>query len=324
MLNRRILRIKAFQTLYGAVLSRDTEKPVSLMDAQAMLEASCQSTRDLYLFMLGIIGPLSATAAERIDAASRKINRTEEEKNPNRKFADNALAKFLTEDISFDKAWKKSKFSWDQYDIFIKSILDDISSKEWFISYMASPESSLSEDCKLFKRIFEEEFAENDDLYAILEDMSIYWTYDIAYALTWCCNSLKDIAKGQRWSMPPLYQSDILSSRVREDKPVESDKAFANKLLMNAFTCYDKYAEMVAANVPSRESDRLVLTDVCLIVCCLAEVASFPTIPVRVSINEYVEISKFFGTPKSSSFVNGLIDRLVQKLTDEGVINKNQ
>jgi N utilization substance protein B len=103
---------------------------------------------------------------------------------------------------------------------------------------------------------------------------------------------------------------------------VESDKLFVRKLLQSSFAAYERYSAMVAENVSGWEKDRLFSSDVVLIAMGLAEVVTFPTIPVKVTINEYVEISKFYGTPKSRAFVNGLLDKLVQTLADEGKINK--
>ncbi len=313
MLNRRILRIKAFKVLYGSVVSDN----MSLSQAEAQLDLSCESTRDLYVYMLGIVSPLTKIARERIDAARAKFNPTEEEKNPNMKFADNALAVLLDEDQDFQKIFKKKKFDWSQYDLFLKKVMTSVASKEYFAEYMASPERSLAEDCKLFTRIYEEEFVDSEELERILEDKSLYWNDDLAYSLTWCCKTLKSLAKGESWSLIPLYQSEMLKG-----EGVESDKYFVRKLLQASFAGYEKYSAMVAGSVTGWEKERLFSTDVVLIVMGLAEAATFPTIPVKVTMNEYVEISKFYGTPKSRSFVNGLLDKLVQQLVNEGMINK--
>ena len=314
MLNRRILRIKAFKVLYSSVLSGN----MSLAQAEAQLDLSCEAARDLYVYMLGIVSPLTAIARERIEAARTKFNPTDEERNPNMKFADNALARLLDEDVDFQKLFNKKKFSWSQYDIFLKKVMTSVASKEYFAEYMDSTERSLKEDCRLFIRIFEEEFIDSEDLEKILEDKSLYWNDDLAYSLTWCCNTLKSFAKGERWQLPPLYKSDMMVG-----EGVESDKLFARRLLQASFAGFEKYSSMVAESVTNWEKERLFSTDVVLIVMGAAEAVTFPSIPVKVSINEYVEISKFYGTPKSRSFVNGLLDRIVQKLAEDGRINKS-
>ena len=313
MLNRRILRIKAFKVLYSGVLAGN----MSLADAEAQLELSCEAARDLYIYMLGIVSPLTKIAQERIEAGKSKFNPTEEERNPNMKFAENALAMFLDKDVDFQKVFKKKKFEWAQYDLFLKKVMTSVASKEYYAEYMASAERSLAEDCKLFTRIFEEEFVDSEELEKILEDKSLYWNDDLAYSLTWCCKTLKNIAKGENWSLIPLYQSEMLKG-----EGVESDKFFVRKLLKASFAGYERYSAMVAGSVAGWEKERLFSTDVVLIVMGLAEAASFPSIPVKVTMNEYVEISKFYGTPKSRSFVNGLLDKLIQQLANEGQINK--
>ena len=158
---------------------------------------------------------------------------------------------------------------------------------------------------------------DSEELEKILQDKSLYWNDDLAYSLTWCCKTLKNLAKGESWSLIPLYQSEMLSG-----EGVESDKFFVKKLLKSSFAGYERYSAMVAESVSGWEKERLFSTDVVLIVMGLAEAASFPTIPVKVTMNEYVEISKFYGTPKSRSFVNGLLDKLMQQLANEGQIQK--
>lgn len=313
MLNRRILRIKAFKTLYAGILSGN----MSLSQAEAQLELSCEATRDLYIYMLGIVSPLTQIAKDRIEAGKSKFNPTEEERNPNTKFADNALARLLDEDKDFQKVFNKKKFSWAQYDIVLKKIFSSICEKEYYAEYMSSDVRSLEEDCKLFTRIFEEEMVDCEELEQILEDKSIFWNDDMAYSLTWCCKTLKSLAKGEGWSLLPLYQSEMLKG-----DDVESDKYFVRKLLQASFAGYEKYSAMIAESVSGWEKERLFSTDMVLISMGLAEVVTFPTIPVKVSMNEYVEISKYYGTPKSRSFVNGLLDRLIQKLTEDGMVRK--
>ena len=313
MLNRRILRIKAFKVLYSNAIAEN----MSLAQAHSQLDVACEATRDLYIYMLGIVSPLTKIARERIESAKTKFNPTEEELNPNVKFAENALAKLLDADVDFQKILSKKKLSWDQYDIFLKKVMNSIASKEYFAEYMASETSSLKEDCRLFTRIFEEEFVDSEDLERILEDKSIYWNDDLAYALTWCCKTLKSFEKGESWKLLPLYQSELISG-----PEVESDKAFVRKLLQSAFAGYDRYFSMISESVTGWEKERLFSTDVALIVMGLAEASSFPTIPVKVTINEYVEISKFYGTQKSRSFVNGLLDRLIQSMVNDGKIVK--
>ena len=184
MLNRRILRIKVFKSLYAAVQTRTSSSPATLQDALSHLKQSNEAVRDLYLFMLGVVSPLTKVAADRLESAKGKAHPSEEDLHPNTKFADNALAVCLDENEAFQKEFKKRKYSWDQYDLVLKKVLNSVVTKDWYQRYMAASGRSLKEDCKLFTRIFEEEFVDLPELGDLREEMSIWWNDDLAYALT--------------------------------------------------------------------------------------------------------------------------------------------
>lgn len=302
MLNRRILRIKAFKSVYALA-----ENPaMTVKEAEAQLEQSCESTRDLHLFMLALIPAVTAEAKSRIEAAQSKFNPTEEEKHPNLKFVNNAIAPILAADPDFQKIISKRHLSWGQYDVFMRHLYESMRASDYFAEYMASTESSPAEDAALFVKMFENELVDSAELEAILEDLSIWWNDDLAYALTACCRVVEDLAKGARWNMPPLYLSEMNGS-------AESDKAFVVKLVRIACIGFQKYTEAVAASTHKWDKDRICTTDLALIVCGQAESDAFSATPAKVIINEYVEISKYYSTPESRSFVNGLLDKLINK-----------
>ncbi|MBO4264090.1 MAG: transcription antitermination protein NusB [Bacteroidales bacterium] len=304
MLSRRILRIKAFKVLYSYV-----ENPaMNQKEAEAELEHACEATRDLYLFLLAIIGPLTAEAASRIAAAKAKFNPSPEELNPNMKFVENGIARILDADPDFQKICKRKKFSWEQYDVLLRHLYENIRSRDYFQAYLRSSKRSCKEDAALFVRIFEEEFVDNEELEAILEDLSIYWNDDLAYALTYCCRTVEDLARGAGWREPELYQSDMPGKPGRE-----SDRAFVFNLVRTAYRNYDRYVAAIASCTPKWDRSRICATDLALIICGLAEAEKFPQIGYRTTINEFVEISKYYSTPESRAFVNGLLDKLVQK-----------
>ena len=274
MLNRRILRIKAFKVLYSYAENRS----MTLNEALSALDISCEATRDLYLLMLSIVSPLTAEAARRAEAASHKFNPTEEELHPNLKFVHNALAPLLAEDPDFQKLLERKKLSWDQDDALVNQLYEAIVTRPYYAAYLADPEISLAQDVRIFKKI-----------------------------------------RTGRWELPPLYQSDILAA---QGKSVDSDSLFVKRLLTAAFGRFTEYYDKVAGSVRGWDRDRLFTTDIVLIAMGLAEAETFPEIPVKVTINEYVEISKFYSTPKSRSFVNGLLDRLIKESEAEGRIHK--
>ena len=308
MLNRRILRIKAFKVIYSYAVAGNMD----LAGAYAALDAHCEATRDLYLFMLGLAGPLAREKRHRIEAARGKFHPTEEDLHPNEKFADNRLSALLDADPDLAKALSRRGLSWEPYDLFIKKVLDTLESRDYFRAYLEAEGTSLAEDVRLMTRIYENEFVDSEELAAILEEKSMLWVDDLAYALTWCCHTLDDLAKGLPWQLPELYQSDV----VRKRKPgavMDSDRDFVRKLVRCALSGYERYFAKVTASVSDWDSDRLFSTDMAIIACAMAEIEHFPEIPQNVTMNEYIEISKFYCSPKSRSFINGLLDRFVKE-----------
>ena len=306
MLNRRILRVKAFKVLYAYAENPD----LSLKEALSSLDASCEATRDLYLYMMAVIPALTAEAARRIEAARGKFNPTEEDLHPRMKFVQNGVSALLEQDPDFARLLEKKKISWANNDALVNSLYETLKTREYFQEYLKADEQSLQEDVRLWQRIFQEEFEDNEALAAILEDSSIFWADELPYVLGTCIRSLEEMGRTGRWNYPPLYQSDILSA---QGKAVDSDRDFVHKLVTASYGRYAEYSNLVASSVSKWDQDRLYTTDTVLIVMGLTEAETFPEIPVKVSINEYVEISKYYSTPKSRGFVNGLLDRLIKE-----------
>jgi N utilization substance protein B len=306
MLNRRILRVKAFKVLYAYAENQD----LTLKEALASLDASCEATRDLYLYMMAVIPALTAEAARRIEAARGKFNPTEEDLHPRMRFAQNAVSTLLLEDPDFRRLTEKKKISWANNDALVSSLYETLLTRPWFQAYLDGQEASLQADIRLWQQFFQEELEDNEELQAILEDSSIFWADELPYVLGTCIRSLEEMGRTGRWSFPPLYQSDILSA---QGKPAESDRDFVHKLVTASYGRYAEYSALVAGSVSKWDQDRLYTTDTVLIVMGLTEAETFPEIPVKVSINEYVEISKYYSTPKSRGFVNGLLDRLIKE-----------
>ena len=304
MLNRRILRIKAFKVLYSCAENRD----LSLKEALSGLEASCEATRDLYLYMLALIPALTAEAARRIEAARGKFHPTEEDLHPNTRFATNGISALLEEDPDFRKLQEKKKFSWAQNDAFLHTLYETLKNRPYYQDYMKDEAPSLQKDAALWQRLYTEELEDDETLATILEDLSIHWADDLPYVLGCCIRSLEEMGRTGRWNLPVLYQAD--------------SHDFVRSLLTAAYGRYQAYYNLVAQSVSKWEQDRLYTTDIVLIAMGLAEAETFPEIPVRVTINEYVEISKYYSTPKSRSFVNGLLDRLIKDRMEKGIINK--
>lgn len=305
MLSRRLIRIKAFKTLFAYEASESS----NVDSAEKQLVESCDKVKDLYYFLLNISGSLVDVAAERIADGMRKFHPTEAEANPNMKFVGNGFAKLLGDDPEFGRYCQKRGLVWAEYDAFVKRVYRSIVTKEYYQNYMASPEHSFEEDCNLFSCIFQDEFEDNEELLSILEDLSILWVDDLAYALNVIIDNI-EVTKRKHQIVHP-------STFLKED-----DREFARRLLEESILHYEEYSGLVSESISNWKADRLVATDATLIIMGVTEAVTFPTIPVKVTINEYVEISKYYSTPNSRIFVNGVLDKIVREKVDSGEIRK--
>ena len=259
---------------------------------------------------MGLPSALKKTAEMKIEAGLKKFHPTAEEANPNRKFVDNKFIAILEEDSAFAHHCFTKGLTWGEYDSFIKKLYATVTSKEYFKEYMESGESSLEEDMKLVKTIFEEELEDNELLEDILEEMSLYWMDDLAYTVNVILKNLPVIAKKAKVDVPKIF--------LKED-----DREYALKLLTKSIVNYDEYTELVSSMVSNWDLERLVATDLALIVMGVTEAVTFDSIPLKVTINEFVDISKYYSTPNSKVFVNGLLDRILQQMVKEGKIVKS-
>ena len=301
MLNRRLLRIKAFKVLY----STWQDGPAALEPARKELLLSCEKTLDLYYFLLNVCPSLRQLASDKIEALRNKFHPTEEERNPNMKFVNNRFFAAVENNVEFQKYCSRKGLLWGEYDIFVKKLFASITASDYYAEYMASAEDSFEADCKFARRIFEEEFEDN----SFLEDLSIFWTDDINYVLNIILYTLDNMIAGNPMVLPDVFIKD-------------EDRDFVLKLLEVSLIHYDEYFKLVCDSLDNWDSDRLVSTDATLIVMGIAEAVAFENIPAKVTINEYVEISKFYSTVNSRVFVNGLLDKIIQAKIASGEIVK--
>lgn len=307
MLNRRLIRIKVFKVLYSSISSGSN----SIAEAEKNLHYSCEKTLDLYYFMLNVAVALKRAADNKIEMGLKKYNPTDLERNPNLKFSENKVSEYLLGNHTFLKYCEDHSLNWNgDLSLFIKKLYTSISEKEYFQEYMKNESRSLEEDCALFARIFEEEFEDNADLESFLEDLSIYWIDDLGYVLNLIIRNLELLKKSSRMPMPGVFMK-------------EDDREFAFGLLKFSLSNYGRYMDVIKENIANWDPDRVVATDLILIEEGIAEAVGFPNIPIKVTINEYVEISKFYSTYNSKIFVNGLLDRIIQKMLRSGEIVKS-
>lgn len=307
MLNRRLIRIKVFKVLYSCISSGSN----SFAEAEKNMHYSCEKTLHLYYFMLNAAVALKQAADAKIETGMRKFNPTEEERNPNLKFSENKVSGYLLGNPIFKKYCEENVLSWNgDLALFVKKLFASISEKDYFKEYMERESRSMAEDCDLFIRIFEEEFEDNEGLESFLEDMSIYWIDDLGYVLNTIIRNLELLRKSSKMPMPGIFMK-------------EDDKEYAFNLLRFSLANYSKYMDIIRENIANWDPERVVTTDLVLIEEGIAEAVGFPNIPVKVTINEYVEISKYYSTHNSKIFVNGLLDRIIQKMIKSGEIVKS-
>jgi len=305
MLSRRLIRIKAFKTLFAYEGSGSDNAAA----AQKTLVESCDKVKDLYYFMLNISGSLIRVAEDKIAAGMQKFRPTEEEAHPNLKFVHNRFAALLSDDPEFGRYCQRRGLSWGEYEPFVRHVYNSLITKDYYQNYMRSGEDSFEEDCQLFSCIFQDEFEDNEELASILEDLSLLWVDDLAFALNTIIAGLEETARKHRIVHPSTF--------LKED-----DKEFALRLLAESIARYDEYFALISDHLDNWKSDRLVSTDAALIVMGITEAVVFPTIPVKVTINEYVEIAKYYSTPNSRVFVNGILDKIIQEKVRDGEIVK--
>jgi len=303
MLTRRLLRVKAFKVLF----SNMAQESPSIDNMKKELRFSCEKTQELYWFLLSICKSLVNVARERIEAGKRKYKATPEEANPNYRFVNNSFVELLSQNEEMTKFCQKRGLVWVDYDYVVKRIFRSVAASDYYKEYMASTESSFERDCDLFIDIFSNEFEDNEDLAGIIEERSIYWLDDITFVLDEIIRNIGAMRSTRKNVSPAQKEEDI---------------EYALTLLEESFLRYREYSELIGENIVNWDVDRLVSTDRTIIIMGITEAVIFETIPVKVTINEYVEISKYFGTPNSRIFVNGILDAIILKKINEGEIVK--
>ncbi|MFD1063538.1 transcription antitermination factor NusB [Winogradskyella litorisediminis] len=308
MLNRRHIRIKVMQSLFAF---KGTESDDFKKDENFLFN-SIDKMSDLYLSIMALLIELQKKANSKLELSQKKILATEEDINPNRKFADNAVLEFISSNTMLKEIIEKRKLNfWDldfEYvDIIFKSILESDLYKE----YMAQGASSLKEDKDFMVDVFSEIIAPNDKLYDYFEDKQITWVDDLPVVNTAIIrkfNKLK-LTKPETFLIPELFKDS-------------DDKVFAKDLLYKTLLNSSKLSEEIAKKTTNWDAERLASLDGILLKMALCEFQKFPSIPVKVTINEYLEIAKEYSTPKSSTFINGILDKVVKEYKAQNIHNK--
>ncbi len=306
MLSRRLLRIKALKALYAHL---QTESDNMLASEKSML-GSIDKAYDLYFQMLLLPVEVARFAEARQALAKEKKLPTYEDLNPNRKFVDNAVIRLIeNSDLVNDYAAKRN-LTWSQDTDLIKSIYTSLLEKESYKSYMTSSYSSLKEDIAFIENFFIKDMQECEALDEALEDLSLMWDNDLSFVLPLVIRTISSIR-------PSHTELKIMS---KYKSPEEAD--FVRTLFQKSIINYNKNQEYIERFTSNWDLERIVFMDNMIMNMAMTELISFPSVPVKVTMDEYIEIAKSYSTPGSSTFINGVLDRIVNSLTAEERINK--
>ena len=308
MINRVIIRSKVVQVAYSYFITKEK----TIAEAEKELHHSLAKSYELYHALLQLMVELTDLQAQRIDAARNKYLPTEEDLNPNLRFVENHFIKMLRNNAQFVEFRKDKPFLWDAVaPDYLRRTLDTIVASDTYREYMNGPFNDKNIDCELWRVLFKTIIAPSDDLTETLENISLYWNEDLNTEATFVLKTIKQFRDtGEDAKLLPMYKD-------------EDDKKFASALLRDTLSNETKYREYITRFTRNWEIDRIAFMDVVIMQCALAEILSFPNIPVSVSLNEYVEIAKVYSTPKSASFVNGTLDGIVNQLKKDGKLMKN-
>ncbi|MEQ9186470.1 MAG: transcription antitermination factor NusB [Cryomorphaceae bacterium] len=309
LVNRRYLRIKVFQAIYA--YQRTPEADLVKMERE-MFE-SINRLYTLYLYLVKLLMQVGVVAEEISQQGMRKNLPTTEELNPNRRFIENRVFKQLKENVQLQKLMEKAKINWkDEHDD-IRKIFKAFREDEQYKLYMIREDNNLQLDKEILVYLFREHLGVNDVVHSALEEKDIYWQDDLPIAALTVLKTIHAMPEGD------TANSTVLADLYKDKK---EDQSFAKELLRKTIQFAPEYAELIASKADNWESERIALLDLIMMQMGLAELEHFATIPVKVTLNEYIELAKSYSTPKSKVFINGVLDKLVLDMKKSERINK--
>lgn len=309
MLNRRHLRIKVLQSLYAYFQSEDKDYTV----AERELFEAIDRIYDLYIYLLLTFAEVKLQAERRIEENKKKIRPKEEDLNPNLKFVSNRIIDQLERSESLRRASEDAKINWlgdENQEMFRKMFLT-IRDSETYFEHMENGAEGYEEDRAFAIDLFKNEIANLNLLYNFFEEKSIHWLDDIDLACSMVIKTIKGFeADDNQVEIMPLY------------KDKEDEQEFVRSLFGETIRQNEENEALIDELTSNWELDRIARMDVLLMKMAIAELKVFKSIPTKVTLNEYIEISKFYSTPKSNGFINGILDKAIARLEKDGVIVK--
>ncbi len=308
MLTRRHIRVKVMQSLY----SMEQTQNDNLDKEEKFLLFSIDQMYDLFLINLQLLVEIRKHAEDFLSKSQKKHLATSEDKNPNTKFINNEVLLLIENNAQLKEEIERKKLNcWELDDEYVKILWSSIKESELYEDYMSTKLSSFREDKDFVIDIFKEVIAPNDKLYEYIEDKKLTWVDDLPLVNTAIIKMLRKLKEShdENKSLPKLYK-DI------------DDKKFAidvfRKTVLNAV----EFAKEIDGRTPNWDQDRIAELDKAIIKMAICEFIKFPSIPIKVTINEYLEIAKEYSTPKSSIFINGILDKISKEYQENGKLNK--
>lgn len=308
MLTRRHIRVKVMQSLYAFNQSEND----NLASEEKFLLKSMEEMYDLFVLQLSLLTEIKAHAETFLERSQQKHLATQEDKDPNRKFVQNAVFEILEQNTQLEQIIDDRKLNhWKFDDEYVAILWNEIKKSNAFADYMETRDNSFKEDKDFVLAIFKKVIAPNDKIYDYFEDKKLTWLDDLPLvntAVVKMLQKLKQTATPED-KLPKLFKSI-------------DDKEFAVNLFRKTYLKDGKLSNEMQGKTPNWDKDRIAEIDTVLLKMAICEFLEFPSIPVKVTINEYLEISKEYSTPKSSIFINGILDKLSKEYKTDGKLNK--
>lgn len=280
--------------------------------AENELRLSLRRSYDLYYYFLLLIIEVTHLQERRLDARKNKLRPTEDDLLPNTRLINNRFARQLeTNEMLLDYV-KEHGVSWVNETDFIKNVLDMILDSDLYAQYINNPDESYEVDREFWRAVFRKLICGNQEIEDALEDISIYWNDDIEIIQTFVLKTIKRFNEENESgeTLLPMFKD-------------EEDQEFVSELFRKSIEQGDKYREWIDRHMKNWESERVANMDLIIMQVALAEIMNFPKIPIKVSLNEYIDAAKYYSTPKSGTFINGILDSIVRELKKEKILLKD-
>ncbi len=307
MFSRRLLRIKVLQTLY----SFHKVDGKTYISSEKDLLFSIKKSYELYHLLMLLLIDVADYAESKIEQARQKRIPTQEDLNPNTRFIDNALLKQIRENDGFNKFLVKTPLSWVQYKEIVRNLYLLILDSELYREYMSAEDNSYKNDKRFLEKIYLDLVMNYEDLYLNLEEQSIYWIDDVDFIIKMIVKTFK------QFSAENPQGADLLPMLKEKD-----DLNYSKKLLRTTIKHEKECLKFIKDSANNWELERIAFIDSMILQLAISEAIEFKSIPTKVTINEFIEISKIYSTQKSSKFINGMLDNIFTRLKAEGKIVK--